>query len=95
MSMGPDIKKEQAGLPILSRLAYTIKKSASKFFDRPIFYLFYISLTATMIGLFFDIKFSPLYFILLFALWVAEVSNEFDLFNLKNKRKNTIDTDHA
>ena len=93
MGMGPKERKEQSASPILGRIAYVFRQSATVFFEKPTFYLFYVLFAATMIGLFFGMNFSPLYLILLFCIWIAEVSIEFDLFKLKEKLKNIKDAE--
>jgi hypothetical protein len=93
MGMGPKERKEQSSSPILGRISYVFRQSATAFFEKPTFYLFYFLFSATMIGLFFGMDFPPLYLILLFCIWISEVSIEFDLFNLKKRIKNIKDAE--
>ena len=71
MSMAPQ-QQDEAGVSLFDRTTYQIKKAVEKYFIDPLKYLFYGSLTITILGLFFGMKFSWQYYVILFMLGFIE-----------------------
>lgn len=66
MSVGPD-NEEKFKVRVVDKVRHGLKVSFEKFFNRPAHYLFYTTVTATALGLFFGMEFSrEFYAILLF-----------------------------
>lgn len=58
MSIGPKIKKDQGiQIGVIGQTKYIVKESMKEFFINPVHYLFYGSLSATIIGLLIGVTF--------------------------------------
>ena len=73
MSIGPNEKNSD----LTPRKAEKILQTTKTFFEKPIHYLFYGSLTLTILGLFFGIKLPWEFYTILFLLWVSEMIPNF------------------
>jgi len=73
MSIGPITTEEEIKISLFNRARYAVKTTVKKYFERPLFYLFYFTLGITIIGLFFGMKFSWQYYLILIILFILEI----------------------
>lgn len=86
MSLGPP-NKEKFEIRTVDKIRHGLKISLAKYFKSPMYYLFYILLTATALGLFFGMEFSKNFYAVLFFLGLA---NFFQYaYGLWSNNKNT------
>lgn len=80
--MGPEIKEETFKTSQVEKIINSTKKITEGFFKDPLYYIFYISLIAIIVSLFFN-KFYPLVlYILIGCIGIIKFFNF-----LKNKEK--------
>ena len=77
MSIGKSPTKEKIDIKTFDKIRYTTKKVVENFFKEPLYYLFYIMMVATIIGLFFGKCFSWQYYFILIVLSANEIYNKF------------------
>lgn len=70
MSIGPSIP-ESAKPTVLDAARAASYRSMKVFFEKPLHYLFWMSLTALVVGLLFGASFPPQLYAIIFALGVA------------------------
>ena len=83
MSIGPNLQPENPQLSRFNRLKYQLKKTTEEYFRDPVHYLSYGFLMFTMLGLYFGMKFSWQYYLILTLLFGIEL---YQLF-IKKKTK--------
>lgn len=72
MAIGPTTV-EKPHVQVFDRIRHAVSASVKRYFDQPLFYLFYTMLTATIIGLFFNREFPILYYGILLLLSIPEL----------------------
>ena len=73
MSIGPTTTEQEVKISLFGRTRYAVKATLKTYFERPAFYLFYSMLGITIIGLFFGMKFSWQYYLILIILAGLEI----------------------
>lgn len=68
MSLGPLYKKEEIKVSKFAILGAKLKKTGQEFFQKPTYYLFYLMLAITIIGLFCGMSFAWPYYLILISL---------------------------
>lgn len=87
MSIGPNMEEEQQiTVSRFDRLNHSVKKSVDSYFQKPIFYLFYISLGGTIISLFFNRSLSREFYLFLIILACLEMKTKIKSIFKKGKK---------
>lgn len=68
MSIGPSTQELDPSPTVLARTEYVAKKTVLAYFERPLHYLFYGTLTCVIVGLLFSVQFPALLYALLLIL---------------------------
>lgn len=77
MSIGPTLEEEQQiTVGRFDRINRSIKKSVDSYFQKPIFYLFYLSLGGTMISLFLNRSLTWEFYLLLGILAILNFKSD-------------------
>lgn len=72
MSMGPN-KKDDGGIHVVGQIRHAILNTTKTYFSDPLYYLFYIALSATILALFMGWSFSWPYYSILSILGSVQV----------------------
>lgn len=80
MSLGPDTQINKVEISKFDRIHGSIKKVAEKYFTNPLHYIFYTMLSGTIIGLFFQMKFSWQYYLILILLALPNGYQQYKLW---------------
>ncbi len=72
MSLGPQLQQEEQGFSKFDRVQFALKKSAKSYFENPLHYLFYGTLTLAVLGLFVGMEFSWQFYVLLGSLGAVQ-----------------------
>ncbi len=76
MSMGPSNNKKDGELTVFKKVNLKFQKITEEYLGDPIHYLANVFLFATMFGLFFGMKFSWQYYLILFLASCVEIYKE-------------------
>lgn len=73
MSLGPNTENIRVEISKFDRIHRSVKNVAEKYFNNPLHYIFYLTLTITIAGLYFGMKFSWQYYLILILLAGANI----------------------
>lgn len=91
MSIHTETREETLQVSTVAKVRKFAEQTAKAYFERPVFYLFYVSLPALLTALFFGIKFSIILYLIVGCLGFANYFKHIKIFIkkriLKNKTK--------
>jgi 4-hydroxybenzoate polyprenyltransferase len=88
MSIAPKLKSENNSISVVNRIEYNTKKAVKNYFERPMYYMFYIGFLAAFVAALFSIQLSEVFYIILTILALILLLEKIN--KKENEKKDTI-----